>query len=112
MASKNGPAATIDDIRADLQKLREDVAQLAAQVEPLVSATGDEALGEVKERIRRLRTNVEEAVSEAGERSRDAVLEVTDNLGEALEESLRAHPLTTIALAVGLGFLFGTAWRR
>ena len=112
MASTSSPAATVDDIRKDLQNLRDDVARLAEQVTTLLSATGDEALGEVRERIHRIRESMQEAVTDAGERGRDAVLDVTDNIGEALEQSLRAHPLTTIALAIGLGFLFGTAWRR
>ncbi len=112
MASTSGPAATIDDIRKDLQTLRDDVTRLAEQVTALVGASGDEAIGEVKERIRRLRDSVEETVADAGERGRDTILEVTDNLGEAIEDALRTRPLTTVALAVGLGFLFGTAWRR
>ena len=29
-----------------------------------------------------------------------------------IQDSLQEHPLTTVALAVGLGFLFCTAWRR
>ncbi len=111
MAS-TGPAATVDDIRKDMQALRDDVTRLAEQVSSLVTATGDEAMGEVKERLQRLRDNMGEAVSDAGERGRDAVLEVTENLGEAIEEAVQQHPLTTIALAIGLGFLFGTAWRR
>jgi ElaB/YqjD/DUF883 family membrane-anchored ribosome-binding protein len=112
MASTNGPAATIEDIRSDLQTLRDDVTRLATQVTTLVGTTGDEAVGEVKERIRRLRETMEDTVADAGERGRDAVLDVTDQLGEAIEDSLRTHPISTVALAVGLGFLVGTAWRR
>jgi ElaB/YqjD/DUF883 family membrane-anchored ribosome-binding protein len=51
-------------------------------------------------------------MSDAGERGREALGEVSEHLSEALQESMQEHPLTTIALAVGLGFLFGTAWRR
>lgn len=112
MPSTSNAAASVDDIRKDLQNLRDDVTRLAEQITSLVSATGDEALGEARERIRRFRTSMQEAVTDAGERGRDAVVDMTENVSEALEESLRDHPLTTIALAVGLGFLFGTAWRR
>ena len=38
--------------------------------------------------------------------------DVTENFAEAVDESLRVRPLTTLALAVGLGFVFGAAWRR
>lgn len=111
MASTS-PAATVDDIRKDMQALRDDVTRLAEQVSALLTASGDEAMGEVKERLRRLRDNMGEAVTDAGGRGRDALMDVTDNLGEAIEDAVQEHPLTTIALAVGLGFLFGTAWRR
>jgi ElaB/YqjD/DUF883 family membrane-anchored ribosome-binding protein len=105
-------AATIQDIQGDLKQLRDDVSRLAQQMAGLFSETGDEALGEVKDRVRRMQANLNEAVTDAGERGREAFAEVSDNLGEAIETSLREHPMTTVALAVGLGFLFGTAWRR
>lgn len=106
------PAAAIQDIQGDLKQLRDDVAQLAKQMAGLFSETGDEALGEVKDRVRRMRENLNDAVTDASERGREAFTEVSDNLGEAVEASLREHPMTTIGLAIGLGFLFGTAWRR
>jgi ElaB/YqjD/DUF883 family membrane-anchored ribosome-binding protein len=105
-------AETIQDIQGDLKQLRDDVGRLAQQMASLFSETGDEALGEVKERVRRMRENLNGAVSDAGERGREAFADVSDNIGEAVESSLREHPMTTVALAVGLGFLFGTAWRR
>jgi ElaB/YqjD/DUF883 family membrane-anchored ribosome-binding protein len=112
MASTKEAGATIEDIQHDLHSLRDDLARLAQQVTGLVSETGDEAIGAAKKRMRKLRENLDETVSDAGERGREALSDVSENIGEALEESLREHPLTTVALAVGLGFLFGTAWRR
>jgi ElaB/YqjD/DUF883 family membrane-anchored ribosome-binding protein len=106
------PAAKIQDIQSDLQQLRSDVAQLAQQMASLFSTTGEEALDRAKVHMRRMKDDVEGAVADAGERSREAFDEVSENIGEAIETSLREHPLTTVALAVGLGFLFGTAWRR
>ncbi len=112
MASTKEAAATVEDIQRDVQNLRDDFGRLAQQVTQLVSATGSEAVGDAKERVRRLRENLDETVSEASERGREAFTDISENVGEALEESLREHPLATVALAVGLGFLFGTAWRR
>ena len=88
------------------------MAQLSRQVTTLLSASSDEAIGEVKERMRRMRDNIDETVSDAGERGREALGDVAVNIGEALEESLREHPVTTVALALGIGFLFGTMLRR
>jgi ElaB/YqjD/DUF883 family membrane-anchored ribosome-binding protein len=41
-----------------------------------------------------------------------AVREVGDNVVDAIDESLRRRPYTTLALAAGIGFLFGATWRR
>ena len=43
---------------------------------------------------------------------RDAVREVGDNMVDAIDQSLKHRPYTTLALAVGIGFLFGATWRR
>jgi hypothetical protein len=40
------------------------------------------------------------------------VMDVTENFTDALEESLQSRPLTTLALAIGIGFAFGAIWRR
>jgi ElaB/YqjD/DUF883 family membrane-anchored ribosome-binding protein len=37
---------------------------------------------------------------------------VGDTMVEAIDDSLRKRPYTTLAIAVGIGFLFGAAWRR
>ena len=55
------------------------------------------------------------AVSDAGAKGQEAVeavREVGDTLLEAIDESLKKRPYTTLALAVGIGFLFGATWRR
>jgi ElaB/YqjD/DUF883 family membrane-anchored ribosome-binding protein len=62
--------------------------------------------------VRRIQDDLDETVSDVSERGREALTDVSDHLSEALQESIEEHPLTTIALAVGLGFLFGTVWRR
>lgn len=111
MAS-NEPAAKVEDIQNDLVQLRNDVSQLAQQMASLFAAGSEEALDDVKGRVRRMKNGFEGAMADAGERGREAFDEVSENIGEAIETSLRDHPLTTVALAVGFGFLFGTAWRR
>jgi ElaB/YqjD/DUF883 family membrane-anchored ribosome-binding protein len=47
-----------------------------------------------------------------GQEAVDAVREVGDNMLDAIDESLKKRPYTTLALAVGIGFLFGATWRR
>jgi ElaB/YqjD/DUF883 family membrane-anchored ribosome-binding protein len=108
MNAANGPAAVVDDIRKDLQTLREDVMRLAGQVSTLVGATGDQAFGDVKQRMRQMG----DTVSDIGERGRDMATDLLDNVGATLEENMRTRPLATLAVAVGLGFIVGALWRR
>jgi len=42
----------------------------------------------------------------------DTMREGTDTLLESIEETVRQRPLATLAVAMGLGFLFGVTWRR
>ena len=63
----------------------------------------------------RARSNIEGVVSDAtakGEGAVHAVREVGDTMVDAIEDSLRKRPYTTLAIAVGIGFLFGATWRR
>jgi ElaB/YqjD/DUF883 family membrane-anchored ribosome-binding protein len=56
-----------------------------------------------------------QALNYAGQKSQDAmdnVREVGDTLAVAVEKSVTKRPYATLALAAGLGFLFGAAWRR
>jgi ElaB/YqjD/DUF883 family membrane-anchored ribosome-binding protein len=108
MNAANGPAAVVDDIRKDLQALREDMVRLAGQVSTLVGATGDQAMGDLKQRMRQMG----DAAADIGERSRDAANDMLDRVGATLEENVRTRPLATLAVAVGLGFIVGALWRR
>jgi ElaB/YqjD/DUF883 family membrane-anchored ribosome-binding protein len=37
---------------------------------------------------------------------------VSDHFVEALDESIKKRPYTTLAIVAGIAFLFGAAWRR
>jgi ElaB/YqjD/DUF883 family membrane-anchored ribosome-binding protein len=101
-------SAGASDIQEDLQALRDDVARLTQQLASIVAAKGNKAW-------RRARTNVEGVISDAqdaGMEAVGAVREVGDNVVDAIDESLKKRPYTTLALAAGIGFLFGATWRR
>src|SRR5947209_17329693 len=106
--SGRAAAAASGDLQTDLEALRNDVARLAAQIGEIFAARGSAALG-------RARANVEGVVSDVGAKGQeaiDAVSEVSDNLVDAIDESLNKRPYTTLGLAVAIGFLFGAMWRR
>jgi ElaB/YqjD/DUF883 family membrane-anchored ribosome-binding protein len=101
-------AAASGDIQDDLAALRDDVARLTRQIANIVAARGGATW-------RQARSNVEGVISEAqdkGKEAVDAVREVGDNMIDALDESLKKRPYTTLALALGIGFLFGATWKR
>ena len=101
-------AAASYDIQADVQSLRNDVARLANQISDIFSSRGNAAWSRAK-------SNVEGVVSDVsakGQEAVDAVREVGDNMVDAIDELLKHRPYTTLALAVGIGFLFGATWRR
>jgi ElaB/YqjD/DUF883 family membrane-anchored ribosome-binding protein len=101
-------AAASSDIQDDLAALRADVARLTQQIANIVAARGGATW-------RMAKSNVEGVISEAqdkGMEAVDAVREVGDNLVDAIDESLKKRPYTTLALALGIGFLFGATWKR
>jgi ElaB/YqjD/DUF883 family membrane-anchored ribosome-binding protein len=101
-------SAGAKDIQEDLEALRGDVARLTQQLAAVLTAKGNKVW-------RRARTNVEGVISDAqdaGMEAVGAVREVGDNVVDAIDESLKRRPYTTLALAAGIGFLFGATWRR
>ena len=106
--SGKAAAAASGDIQADLDALRNDVGRLAAQIGDIFAAKGNAAWS-------RTRSNLEGMMSDAsakGQGAIDAVRAAGDNMIDVIDESLRKRPYTTLALAVGIGFLFGATWRR
>ena len=109
-ARESGKAASAasGNIEADLEALRSDVTRLGNQLADIFASRGGAAWT-------RARSNVEGVMSDVsakGQEAVEAVREVGDNVVDAIDESLKTRPYTTLALAVGIGFLFGATWRR
>jgi ElaB/YqjD/DUF883 family membrane-anchored ribosome-binding protein len=101
-------AAASADMQKDLQALRDDFARLAEQVGDILAGKGNAAW-------RRAMSSVDDVVSDAqdkGQEAVNAVREVSDNFADAIDESLKTRPYTTLALVAALGFIFGATWRR
>jgi len=61
------------------------------------------------------RSNIDDVVTDAkakGSEAVGAVRDVSDNVVNALDQSLKRNPYTTLALAIGVGVLFGATWRK
>jgi ElaB/YqjD/DUF883 family membrane-anchored ribosome-binding protein len=96
------------NLEHDLQALRDDFRRLADQVAGIVTDTGTAAW-------RRAKSSVDDVAADAQDKGRDAasaVREVSDHFVDALDESLKTRPYTTLAIVAGIAFLFGATWRR
>jgi len=106
-SSGNG-SHTKEVLDREFESLKGDVSKLTQQVAALVSATGSAA-------YKRARKNLDGVISDAsdkGQEAIDAVKDVTSSIGDAVEDAVYKRPVTTLAMAAGIGFLIGAIWRR
>jgi ElaB/YqjD/DUF883 family membrane-anchored ribosome-binding protein len=106
----NKASGSIDEIEHDLQAIRDDMTRLAQQVAGLLSAAGSEALREVKAHMDRAKQGLD--AGDSGLEAVDAVRDTAASAVGALEDVVHERPFATLAIAIGLGFLFGAMWRR
>ncbi len=105
--TSNG-SQTRDAIDREVETLKDDISKLTQQVASLVSTTGGAA-------YRRARKNLDGVLADAsgkGQEAVDAVKDVTSTIGDAVEDAVYKRPVTTLAMAAGIGFLIGAIWRR
>jgi ElaB/YqjD/DUF883 family membrane-anchored ribosome-binding protein len=96
------------NMQADLDSLHSEIRRLADQITDILTAKGSAAWT-------RARSNIEGVVSDATAKGHDAVhavREVGDTMVDVIDESLKKRPYTSLAIAAGIGFLFGATWRR
>ena len=96
------------DIQADLQALRDDFARLADQVSTILGSKGSAAWQQARASV----DDIMAGAQDTGREAVDAMREVSDNFVDAIDESIKTRPYTTLAIVAGLGFLFGATWRR
>jgi ElaB/YqjD/DUF883 family membrane-anchored ribosome-binding protein len=105
---RDAAAESSGRLEEDLQALRDEFRRLADQVADIIAGPGSAAW-------HRAKSSMDEAVAGAEEKAREAasaVREVSDLFIEAIDESIKTRPYTTLALVAGIAFLFGAAWRR
>src|SRR5262249_27245607 len=105
----------VKNLKKDLQSLRDNLSELSKQVEGLASDAGADMLEDVKARLASFGSSVDDLIGNAGTRGRaavDAVGEFGGNVVDDVEDVVREHPLTALAIAVGLGFVLSSTIRR
>jgi ElaB/YqjD/DUF883 family membrane-anchored ribosome-binding protein len=101
-------------IRFDQPKDRTRKAQLMATQPRAGTQSGANVRGAagVISDVRDSAAGVISDVRDQGKEAVEAVAEVRDNMATAIDRSLKDRPYTTLALAVGFGFLLGALWAR
>jgi ElaB/YqjD/DUF883 family membrane-anchored ribosome-binding protein len=89
-------------------------AQRASSVADIEAAL-DDITAKGTAAFRDAKASVDRAVSDATEKGQEALQgarDVRDSLAEALLDSVRRRPYTTLAIAGAIGFLYGAMRRR
>ncbi|MCC6948589.1 MAG: DUF883 family protein [Bradyrhizobiaceae bacterium] len=114
-SSGNGGRLTSPEIDREIAALKDEMSEINKHLSRLFSATGRHAVRSARQQYGRAREAADEALSEAsqlGSEAADAIVEARDSVADAVEESVQQRPFTTLALALGIGFVAGAMWRR
>jgi len=98
---------SLDTSREQLQDAAGVVANRAATIADQMGQRASTAADRVSDKI----GEISATAQEKGTAVAKSTKEVTGAMRDALTESARNQPLTTIAMAIGAGFLLGTIWR-
>lgn len=104
-ASNNpSPAARLGrDIEDTARNASSDLAGMAAGLADKAGKQIDSAIQGAEQTARQ--------VAEQGREASERVQEVAGNMKGAIDKSVKDQPLTTLAVAVGLGFVIGALWK-
>ena len=113
--SRSGTPAALAGLGDELETIRDDLARLGEHVARMMRSTGSDAVDETRAQVHRMRESVDRMIADAGSRGRDAahaMRNAGEQIGGALEHSVRTRPFATVALALGLGIVIGAIYRR
>ena len=102
--SENGGRLTQQDIEADIQQLKDDIAKLAKQL----ATTGEHSYGA----MRRATAEGADQLRAQGEATLDAIRTNAKDIEQQVLATVREKPVTSLAIAAGIGFLFALLTRR
>lgn len=105
------PTMETDHTRVARDRVVADVKALIVDAESLLRATADDAGEQVKKMRARLSAALERAKSSC-EDLQEWSVESAKLAARKTDETIRAHPYESIAIAVGVGVLLGALIRR
>jgi ElaB/YqjD/DUF883 family membrane-anchored ribosome-binding protein len=101
---KSNTARNSEELQAQIETLKEDLATISATLSDLVRSG-----------VREGRSRAEQKASEFSQQGREqaaAALEEARAYGDAFEEKIVQNPFAAVLVALGLGFLVGLMSRR
>jgi ElaB/YqjD/DUF883 family membrane-anchored ribosome-binding protein len=112
-------ATTSGDAFARLEKemaaMKNAIGGLSDQIADAATEIGAVAQEQTKRGLRQTRANMGSIAADASDRLgvvAGAAQTQAYSLADTLEDAVRERPLSTVALALGLGFVIGAVWRR
>jgi ElaB/YqjD/DUF883 family membrane-anchored ribosome-binding protein len=102
--TENGGSVTTRDLEADIQQLRDDIAKLAKQL----AATGEHSYGA----MRRATAEGADQLRLQGEAALETIRTNAKDIEQQVLTTVREKPVTALAVAAGIGFLFALMTRR
>jgi len=103
------------ELSQQLENLRNDLAELATTVRALAqegSATAQRSVRETTDRIARRGQELAEDARTAGQQAVEYGSEIFKDKYSEFETTVRRHPTTAVAIALGLGYLVGLISRN
>lgn len=95
---------TTEDLQAQIGQLKEDIAAIAATLADLGSQTVRDARRTAKETYRNAYVQGEDVIGDLKSKAQDVEAQLT--------ETIREKPLTSLATALGVGYLLALLSRR
>jgi len=116
MSTADGENATTNErLEKDVAAVKDEISALSGQIADAIKAFAGTATKQAGRGYKQARDNVDSMISDASEHGstvRDAAQDAAHSIEEALEDVITQHPLTTVGIALGIGFLIGVTWRR
>jgi ElaB/YqjD/DUF883 family membrane-anchored ribosome-binding protein len=105
------PGMETSHSRLARERVMADLKSLAGDAEALLRATADDASDKAKETRARLNAAIEKARATCAD-LQERSLETAKEAVKKADDTIRAHPYESIAVAFGVGLLLGALWRR
>ena len=93
-------SAEVKALKAEIEALKKDLSQLSETLQQLAAAKAKEKLGDVKEQI----------LSQIPEEQKEKIAAIKaegEKAVEAIKVQQQEHPMGTLLVAAGIGFLIG-----